>query len=878
MNKLTKSYISISILLILSISLIDAKSRLSNPERGLRYEAMARIPGLQFPWDANRILKPKTWCKDLESQFAATDGHVRVSQLYIYLTDFASTNTLSQEALDTIQSLFNGGREQGYKVVLRFAYTYDGVGGYVYPPMSRILGHLDQLKPIIQDNIDVITVWQSGIIGLWGEWHSYNNAYTQTDKDNLLKKIIEILPQNRQTMLRYINHKNSANLTTQQKSRIGYYNDFFTDDKHVNALNWGYLTPSVYAQVQVESPFVMVEGEMPYEGSTNNHHLNYVIDPIQSIKQFRDHRYNTFSLTHNYPVTFAGWKTMYLSKADMDQHNFPYDPEYFKNGSRTVYDYVADYLGYRLYVDFAASTVSDTGSQLNCNIKLINYGFSALHNPREVYLVLANCKNELVDLVKIATNPKSWHTGVVNSLMGTLTKPANLTRYKIGLWMPDFDGSKTKFDPRYAIQLCNSNTSWEEVIYDTNKIIGMNVLGVSTCMMLETDTCTVLCSDRGYIQTNSTHKWFQILDSQSQPITKYIAGNTFTFETWFYLDDMSNAQGMFFYINNGTQFGFAWNGLLMQNFAAGRTVDVWFNIATDPAFSDLTAGRWIHIALVVDGNNWKVYMDGTLRYNQNLGGGYINNTTNFLIGGDWWSPFLGKIAETRVWNTARTANEISDNMRKIVPIATTGLVGRVNFAEGSGERSTNFTSVGGNAWAEAGGATISWGLVSKTPSNLQTSAISSSGFSLNWDAGTESEYEVAVRPEGSTGSWTYFTFTSKACDVTGLNPGTTYDVKVMSTKPLETDYSATRQVSLLTTGVNTPNASGVKLITIDSQWQIESQKGQTVDVSVYCLSGSLVGTYSNQNKVNIDNSNFSKGVYLINVNTPEGRSVFKVVK
>ncbi len=65
----------------------------------------------------------------------------------------------------------------------------------------------------------------------------------------------------------------------------------------------------------------------------------------------------------------------------------------------------------------------------------------------------------------------------------------------------------------------------------------------------------------------------------------------------------------------------------------------------------MTAGRWLHLAMVIDGNNWKVYLDGTVRYNQNLLGGYMVNNednNNFLIGGDWWRPFLGEIAEVRV--------------------------------------------------------------------------------------------------------------------------------------------------------------------------------------------------------------------------------------
>ncbi|MDX9747553.1 MAG: LamG-like jellyroll fold domain-containing protein, partial [Paludibacter sp.] len=368
-------------------------------------------------------------------------------------------------------------------------------------------------------------------------------------------------------------------------------------------------------------------------------------------------------------------------------------------------------------------------------------------------------------------------------------------------------------------------------------------------------------SDRGYVQTTTSHKWFQILDPAGDPITKYITGSTFTFETWFYLDDMSKAKGMFFYINNGMQFGFSPNEarLLFQNSASGRTVDVWLDYTTLPEFSDLTAGKWIHIALVVDGNNWKVYMDGTERYNQNLAGGYLANTTNFLIGGDWWGNFQGKLAETRVWNSARTASEIADNRRKILPIATPTLIGRINFGEGSGESSQNFCSVGGNAWASAGGASVSWGLVSKTPSNLQPSSITSTGFNLTWDGGPETKYEVVLRTKGSTSDWTYIPDASKPYLAEGLTAGSAYDVKVKSTHPLETDYSAAVEVSLITSTIDVQESLGLVLTTNPSNWQIESKNTQAIRALVYNLSGSTVGEFSNQNKLIIDKSNFNNG-------------------
>lgn len=461
-------------LLLLGSITSYAQQHLPNPERGFRYEAMAKIPSLTFPWDSTRKLNTARWLTDLESLYSATDKHIRLSQLYLYLSDFAGTDTLSVAAIDSVAAVLNGVRSQGYKVVLRLAYTYDGTGGYVYPPMSRILLHLDQLKTTLRNHIDVIHVMQAGIIGLWGEWHNYNNAYTNTDKTNLLKKILEVLPQGRHTQLRLPGYKNDASLTSSETVRVGYANDFFTDDQHVNAYNWGYLSSPVYTQVTEESPHVLVDGEMPYEGPEPANYLMYALDPIKSIRQFTDHHYTSFSVVHNYPLTIDSWKSANITKAQMDANGFSYDPAYFNSGSRKVYDYIADHLGYRLWLDYSASNIIEDDSLINCSLAIRNVGFAAIHNPRQVFLVLTESNGTLVDTIRLSNQPSGWHTGTTQTLQATFQKPTGLTNYKIGIWMPDYDGSATRLDPRYAIRY--SNLSWLTRGLSAGDSLGINVL------------------------------------------------------------------------------------------------------------------------------------------------------------------------------------------------------------------------------------------------------------------------------------------------------------------------------------------------------------------------------------------------------------------
>ena len=65
-------------------------------------------------------------------------------------------------------------------------------------PLSVILQHLDQLKPILQENKDVIAVLQAGFIGSWGEWYyTTNNLNNDAARKTIIDKILEVLPAER---------------------------------------------------------------------------------------------------------------------------------------------------------------------------------------------------------------------------------------------------------------------------------------------------------------------------------------------------------------------------------------------------------------------------------------------------------------------------------------------------------------------------------------------------------------------------------------------------------------------------------------------------------------------------------------------------------
>lgn len=99
-------------------------------------------------------------------------------------------------------------------------------------------------------------------------------------------------------------------------------------------------------------------------------------------------------------------------------------------------------------------------------------------------------------------------------------------------------------------------------------------------------------------------------------------------------------------------------------------------------------GRWIHLAGTFDGTEIKIYLDGELAATTPLEGNINTNNQPFYIGrtesgSNQSDPFLGRITNVRLWNVARSANEIRDNRFRYLQ-STPGLVSSWKMTEGSG--------------------------------------------------------------------------------------------------------------------------------------------------------------------------------------------------
>lgn len=110
----------------------------------------------------------------------------------------------------------------------------------------------------------------------------------------------------------------------------------------------------------------------------------------------------------------------------------------------------------------------------------------------------------------------------------------------------------------------------------------------------------------------------------------------------------------------------------------------------------LSDNQWHHVVGRYDGANLSVFLDGVKGTDVARTGNVYNGVASLRIGktvgsgGSWLFP--GKIDEVRIWNTARTADEIQSNMCNALQGNETGLIGYWNMNEGTGNTVGDLTS------------------------------------------------------------------------------------------------------------------------------------------------------------------------------------------
>lgn len=347
------------------------------------------------------------------------DENLTLGYASVELEQYKDTS-LPESFLNTLSEGFNRVRAAGYKVVLRFSYSDD-----VDAPLDAILGHISQLKPVLQDNADVITWLEAGFIGKWGEWHSSSYGLDNpASRASVLDALLDALPASRTVLVRKPSFKTEY---PGEKIRIGHHNDCFlasNTDKGTYPSNAIEFWKDYIAE---DSLLVPVGGE-----------TCGVYQPRSDCPTALDEmaRLHWSYLNAGYhPDVIANWK------------------------AQGCFDDIHESLGYRLVLnEINWNEKIKPGGALTVKLAVTNKGFAALYNERPAYLILdgAGCY-----ITKLPVDPRLWAAGESAEFFN-IGVPSDIKdgTYSLYMWLPDAAPS-LQDDPRYAIKLANASV-WQE--------------------------------------------------------------------------------------------------------------------------------------------------------------------------------------------------------------------------------------------------------------------------------------------------------------------------------------------------------------------------------------------------------------------------------
>ena len=356
----------------------------------------------------------------------------------------ATNSAISQGTLDFFQRQMDTIRNAGMKTIVRFGYSDDTSGADANA--SRIAQHLDQLKPYLDRNKDVIAVVQAGFIGGWGEWAysqnfgDVNSLSTQNwnDRKQVFEKVLQAVPAERSVMVRYNMFKSSWYGTApvsaaeafngSAKARIGHQNDCFL----ASADDWG-----TWRNKGSETPYVAADTQYVPMGGESCNYAPPRSDCPTALQELAQFHWSFINSSYHQSVVNA-WK------------------------SQGCYNQVKQKLGYRIALQSGEySGSAKAGGAFAVKLNLQNQGWAAPFNARKVELVLRNTASGALHRVALKADPRTWLAGKSVTVEQTVTLPAGMAagNYALYLALPDPMPSLAN-RAEYAIQLANNNV-WD---------------------------------------------------------------------------------------------------------------------------------------------------------------------------------------------------------------------------------------------------------------------------------------------------------------------------------------------------------------------------------------------------------------------------------
>lgn len=477
MNKLTKIIIIVLILLtfitpntVLAevINPIDVfytpdTSDLANPERGFMKNSSIYLDQPFSAGKVGRLVSTDTvaWIYfRLDNYRDARDGYGQTISGY---QGKPLEPVGSGKGLDVVKSTFDTARNMGMKLVIRFIYN-PGPASSTDPlqmnpdvPIDVALSHIEQLKPLLQANSDVIVAVQGGFVGHWGEWHSSKYMSDNTSRKRIIDALLTAVPKERMIMIRYPRYKqlfyggpttDATAYNGSDTSRVGYHDDAFLKDELDDGMfksNTGGVKVTTFCdnyptgEAQCWRDFVYKDAKfLPMGGEAGTHatSVSVIQGCANTLVQMNNMHWSVINNGYN-KIVLDAW----VNQGCM--------PE------------IRQRLGYRFVMKkLTVSKQTNPGGVLGFHLELENKGFAAPFNSRPVFAVLKNNATGLIKEIPIPTDPRRWFSGT-HIIDANLIVPSDTPAgtYSLYLWLPDTNSS-LRLRSQYSIRMANQNT-WQ---------------------------------------------------------------------------------------------------------------------------------------------------------------------------------------------------------------------------------------------------------------------------------------------------------------------------------------------------------------------------------------------------------------------------------
>lgn len=418
-----------------------------------------------------------------------------LQKIYVVLAGYDNRD-IDQKGLDRIQKIFDFARERSLKLIFRPTYrnSYDDFDGNGSANTATIIRHLNQLKPILEKNKDILLVCEAGLLGTCGEFWDANlsNSWLGEtyDEGAILKAYLNIIPEGIFMNVRQPKHWYNNVSAETSDNRIGFYNDAIFGNRIVNKGEDTIVPDKEGWKIVCEkSPYAISGGEMYWgewlytEGSDGQWRADDPltrewVDGYDLIEQAVQHHFTYLSATNNncgyngMIFSMDRWKTTDITPEWCEKNKVLYEPEFFQkaDGSklfRNVYEFVKSYLGYRITAkEFELCGDINVNEEIKVKIILENHGFARPYNLESGFAILD--KNDNVVSEVLAGNSGDWQPwDPIAGTRGIALEHSVSAKLKLS---GDINGCKIAFFLR------NSAGSYAKLANDITVVNGYHIL------------------------------------------------------------------------------------------------------------------------------------------------------------------------------------------------------------------------------------------------------------------------------------------------------------------------------------------------------------------------------------------------------------------